>query len=191
MRPAEAQKWNSEPLSNLMKYIVEHHHEYCRKELARLGPLLERVALEYGDRHPELGQIKVLFAGLNRELVLHLVKEEQTLFPHIADLEEAVKRGEAPPRPSYGTVANPVRFMIIEHGSNYAVLKEIRRLSNGFELPADAGAGFRELYEGLKHFEEDMLEHTVLEDDVVFPRAIALENAIDGHRAAGRTQSVK
>ncbi len=180
MQIEEAKNWKSEPLESLMKYIVERHHAYCRLELDRLDAMLSVVLKKYGDKHPELREIRAVFASLRDELRMHLIKEEQTLFPYISRLERAVALKEVFPHPSYGTVANPIRFMILEHGTNYAELKEIRRLSRDYQVPPDADIVYQTLYASLRVFEADMQEHTVLEDDTVFPRAIALEKAAAG-----------
>ncbi len=179
----EAKNWDAEPLEVLMKHIVEKHHAYCRQELARLDALMDEAVEKCSDKQPELRRIKAVFATLRDELKMHLIKEEQTLFPYIARLEQAVTRREVFPRPAYGTVANPVRFMILEHGANYAELKEISSLSRGYEVPTGADPIVHSLYAALREFEADMQEHTILEDDVVFPRAIALEKAAETYAA--------
>ncbi len=170
--------WNAQPLTKLMAHIVEEHHAYCRSEIARLEPLMKQVVSEHAARHPELPQIQRLFAQHNRELLMHLVKEEQTLFPLIARMEEASERKISLPRPPYGTIEHPVRVMMVEHQQSGHELEEIRRLSAGYTLPADAGEDYRALLEGLRAFEEDMREHIRLEDQFLFPRAKALEDLV-------------
>ncbi len=171
--------WATRPVDELMKHIVDKHHAFCRREMERLDPLIDEVQRTYGERHPQLRQLKAAFASMSAELKLHLVKEEQTLFPHITRLEQAVAGNEALSRPPYGTVANPIRFMILEHEKSCAQLKEIRELSRDFEAPPNGNAALQALYVALREFDADMKEHTLLEDDVVFPRAIALEKAAD------------
>ncbi len=170
--------WNVRRLADLMAHIVEKHHTYCRAEVARLEGLMKQVAGEDSGRHLELRQIQRLFTQHNRELLMHLVKEEQTLFPLIAKMEEASARGTILPRPPYGTIEHPVRIMISEHQQSGHELEEIRRLSRDYTLPADAGEKYRALLEGLHEFEEDMREHVRLEDEFLFPRAKALEDKV-------------
>ncbi len=174
-----AGNWDSRPVDELMKHIVDKHHAFCRREMERLGPLIDEVLKTHGDRYPELRGLKTVFTSMCGELKLHLVKEEQTLFPYIARLEQAVAGKGTFPRPPYGTVANPIRFMILEHEKSHAQLKEIRELSRLLEAPPDGNEAFQGLHVALREFETDMKEHILLEDDVVFPRAIALEKAAD------------
>ena len=162
-------------LMNLMTHIVEKHHAYCREELARLEQLLSSIARKHGDRHPELRRVQSLFAKMGNDLKLHLLKEEQTLFPMIARLEEARSRQAASPKFPFGTIANPIRMMVLEHDTGTSELAEIRKLSSDYTVPADADEEYRDLFRGLRDFDEDMKQHVCLENEQLFPRAIALE----------------
>ncbi|TAM78764.1 MAG: iron-sulfur cluster repair di-iron protein [Acidobacteria bacterium] len=178
--------WMKQPLVNLMNHIVKEHHTFCRQEVVRIEDLLEKVAQVHGDIHSELRRIKALFAELRKELLMHLIKEEQTLFPYITRMEEAAIRGISFPRPPFGTVQNPVQMMVLEHDSAGAALHEIRNLTSNYRLPPDACNSYHSLFEALRAFESDMHQHVHLENNVLFPRAVAMENAtISGRREAG------
>ncbi len=183
----EAMDWSAQPLANLMGHIVKKHHTFCRQEVARLEPLLDKVIAAHGASHPELRRIKSVFFGLSKELLMHLVKEEQTLFPYIARMEEAAARGIPFPRPAFGTVQNPVRMMVLEHDNSAAALHEIRKLTGNYQLPPDACNSYGTLYERLRSFESDIHQHVHLENNVLFPRAVAMEGAVvSGGQATGR-----
>ncbi|MGH9739041.1 MAG: hemerythrin domain-containing protein [Candidatus Acidiferrales bacterium] len=168
-------RWDDALPSSLIAHIVEKHHAYCRGELGRLEQLLRTVVHTHGDRHPELRRIQTVFIKMATDLKQHLLKEEQTLFPMIVRMEEAHRRQTAPPRFPFGTIANPIRMMILEHDTGDHELDEIRKLSSNYILPAEAGADYQALIEGLQGFEQDMKQHVFLENDRLFPRAIALE----------------
>lgn len=168
--------WNHESLASLMNHIVERHHTFCRQELSRLESLLTKVSEKHRTNHPELSRLKSLFSGMSKELLMHLVKEEQTLFPYIIRMEEAVTRCIPFPRPPFGTVQNPVQMMVLEHDNAGAVLHEMRQLSGDYRIPPDACNSYQALYEGLKSFESDMHQHIHLENNLLFPRAIEMED---------------
>lgn len=181
-----ATDWSRESLASLMNHIVNKHHTLCRQELARLEPLLAKVCAVHGANHPELHLLQSVFSGLSKELSMHLVKEEQTLFPYIARMEQAVT-GKMPfPRPPFGTVQNPVQMMVLEHDNAGAALREMRKLSGEYKVPTDGCNSFRSLYEGLASFESDMHQHVHLENNVLFPRAVAMEDSIN---SAGKCAS--
>jgi regulator of cell morphogenesis and NO signaling len=172
----ETRNWSEQSLASLISYIVEKHHAYCGEEGLRLQPLLEKVVSRHGDRHPELAQVQEAFTSLRNELSMHLMKEEQMLFPYIIAFEEQATRQSAPPRAPFGTVQNPVRMMVDEHDDAGHLLKEIRGLTRSFTAPPDACTSFKALYQGLEAFEVDLHQHIHLENNILFPRAVALED---------------
>ncbi|HET9530258.1 MAG TPA: DUF542 domain-containing protein, partial [Blastocatellia bacterium] len=134
----EAEDWQAESLANLTSYIVGKHHVFTREELERLEPLLAKVSSVYGEKRPELAQIKALFQELKNDLLMHMQKEERVLFPYIAEMEEAISNRRPRPQPFFGTVRNPIHMMSLEHDTAGDILRNIRRLSSDFEPPADA-----------------------------------------------------
>jgi len=173
LEPSE--NWNGKPLVSLIEHIVETHHVFCRQEVVRLASLFREVIDAHGKDHPELKHIQTLFFKMSRDLSMHLLKEEQTLFPYIARVEEAVVRKASVSWPPFGTVENPIRMMILEHDQTDEEIKEIRKLSKEYTPPDDACDRYASLYEGLAAFDRDMQRHIVCENDLLFPRAVAME----------------
>jgi regulator of cell morphogenesis and NO signaling len=58
------------------------------------------------------------------------------------------------------------------------LMGRLRTLTSGFRPPADACATYRLCYAELARYEEDLHRHVHLENNVLFPRAIALEQSI-------------
>jgi regulator of cell morphogenesis and NO signaling len=172
----ETGDWSGKPLSDLIGHIVGKHHGFVRRELPRIAPLLAKVAAKHGATHPETTEIEALFAAVGQELSAHLLKEEQVLFPYIVNLEQA---GVSGPRPAacFGSVERPIATMMAEHENAGALLARIRELSHGYTAPADACPTFLAVYHGLEEFERDLHRHIHLENNILFPRAIELEQA--------------
>jgi regulator of cell morphogenesis and NO signaling len=169
--------WPTAPLSELIAHIQSTHHEYTRAEIERLPVLLDKVFGVHGGSHPELGRIREIFAALAEELRMHMMKEEMVLFPYVLRLEDAVRRQSPLMPPPFGTVQNPVAMMVHEHDDAGEALREIRAASNGFTPPDGACTSFRAVYQALAEFEADLHQHIHLENNILFPRAIAMEQA--------------
>jgi regulator of cell morphogenesis and NO signaling len=173
----ESPDWLTEPLSKLTSYIVGKHHVFTRDELARLDALLSKVCAVHGQNHAELFRIQSLFQELNRDLIPHMQKEEMILFPYIEQMEEAASAGDPSPVPLFGTVQNPIRMMMMEHDRAGEILKRIRELSGRFAVPGDACISYDTLYKALDALEQDLHLHIHLENNILFPRAVAVEGA--------------
>jgi regulator of cell morphogenesis and NO signaling len=167
--------WQAEPLAGLIAHINGKHHKYTREEIARLGPLFDKVCSVHGGNHPELLRIRESFQGLAQELSSHLMKEEAILFPYIERMEQGAIQGKPVPRPPFGTVQNPVAMMMHEHDSAGETLRALRHLSGGYTPPDEACVSYRTLYKALANFEMDLHQHIHLENNILFPRALEME----------------
>ena len=173
----EIENWADKSLESLSSHIVAKHHAYVKRELPRLAQLAEKVVNRHGSTKPELLEIANALMQLDEELTEHLAKEEAILFPYISALEQSVSLGAARPNNCFGAVANPIAMMTQEHDAAGSLLSEIRRLSGDFTTPEDACPTFHAFYDGLREFEQDLHQHIHLENNILFPRAIELENS--------------
>lgn len=167
--------WQSESLTSLSAYIIDTHHVFTKQELVRLEKLLDKVCSRHGENHRELGRLQELFVMLKNDLIPHMLKEEQVLFPYVARMEEAAALGAAVPPPFFGTVQNPVRMMMTEHDTAGDLLREMRSVTGNYQTPADACISFQTLYQALAGFEADLHQHIHLENNILFPRAVEME----------------
>lgn len=165
-------------LNRLIQHIVRRHHQYIRCELPRLIEMARKLAGKHGDRAPELKEIETLLYALHAEMVAHLHKEEQVLFPFIAQMEEEAAGFASPAHACFPTVSQPVSMMMREHESAEGLVAQMRRLTNDFTAPAWACPTHIALYAGLNQFERDLRQHVHLENDILFPRAIEMESAL-------------
>ena len=167
--------WPTELLADLVAHINSTHHKYTRGEMARLGPLFDKVCSVHGKNHPELLQLRASFQGLAQELTMHMMKEEMVLFPYIVRMEESVIQKEPVLPPPFGSVQNPVSMMEHEHDSAGNALRAMHEASSGYAAPSDACVSYQTLYKALAEFEADLHQHIHLENNILFPRAIAME----------------
>ena len=168
--------WQRAPLDELVSHIVETHHVYLKVELPALEARIKKVVAVHGPRDPErLSRLATVFAGLRQELEMHLHKEEAILFPFIVQYGRAELRNQPTPPVPFGSIRNPIAAMEHEHADAGDGLQEMRDLTDGYNPPAYACSTVRALYEGLKAVETDLHIHIHLENNILFPRAIALE----------------
>ncbi|MCK6439893.1 MAG: iron-sulfur cluster repair di-iron protein [Planctomycetes bacterium] len=165
--------WNQAPLHQLLDHILATHHVYLHEELPRLARIVDKVARVHGENHPELLRVREIYVSMAGELNLHMQKEEHILFPLIRQLETATSA----PRFHCGTVENPINVMLMEHDSTGEALAAIRKATKDYAPPPDACNTYRAMLDGLAQLERDTHQHIHLENNVLFPRAQALENA--------------
>ena len=173
---ASGRDWQNAPLEELAKHIVATHHAYLKVELPALELRIRKVVEVHGVRDPQnLPRLARVFAALRSELEMHLHKEEAILFPFIVQYSRAAQENRPTPPVPFGSIANPIAMMEREHAGAGDALEEIRSLTNQFELPSYACNTVKALYEGLQALEADLHVHIHLENNILFPRAITLE----------------
>lgn len=174
----EVESWTGQSLASLSSHIVTNYHGYAKRELPRLALLAEEVVDHHGSTTTELPVIAATLARLDEDLTLHLANDEMVLFPYIADLERRLSCGIAPPHRCFEVVADPIARMKLAHDAAGTLLREIRQLSHDFSAPEDACPTFHAFYDGLRGLEQHLYQGIRLENDVLFPRALVLEDSI-------------
>ncbi len=158
-------RWKN--LSELISHIEQTHHVYTRAALAHIEELFNHQELAVAS-----ADIRGCFEKLEADLTPHLMKEERILFPYIVELEG--NPGQ-PPASCFGSVANPIRMMDMEHESVTKLLEQLRELTANYRPPSEDNANISALYTALAELERDLVQHIHLESDVLFPQAIKLE----------------
>jgi regulator of cell morphogenesis and NO signaling len=162
-------RWTGLPIPALVDHIVEKHHRYAREELPLLDNLAAKVLGVHGERHPELRRVHELVRELRADLEPHFDKEERVLFPAIHAIYAG--RRDFP----FGSIANPIRMMGIEHDRAGELFASLRDVTAGYQVPGDACASYRALYERLAALEHDTHVHVHKENFRLFPAAVAEE----------------
>ena len=175
----EALDFQNAFLPELITHILDTHHVFTKKEMDRLQLLADKVLAAHGGNHPELVHLDELITRLCADLKPHMFKEEQILFPYILAITEAADAERTAPFAPFGTVNNPIRMMMMEHDNAGQILREMRTLTSDYNVPADACISYQTLYQALENFEKDLHQHIHLENNILFPKALDVENGLN------------
>jgi regulator of cell morphogenesis and NO signaling len=170
---ADARDWNREPLHAIADHIVATYHEPLREELPRLEAMAAKVHRVHGGKAPYLARLDAIVSELSADLRSHMHKEETVLFPAIRAVAAGSGRAPIP-------ISAPITVMEAEHDHAGALLSELRAITDGYVAPEWACQTFRALYHGLADLEAAMHVHVHLENNVLFPRAVALTRVAEG-----------
>lgn len=172
-QPGNAPRYSDWSVEFLADYIVQQHHSYIRSMIPMIEMHLQKVVNAHGAKHPEVIDIQQHFQKLGGELLAHLLEEETSVFPLIKKVtlyRELMIDAQAEEQ-SLDEVLAPIED---EHRAVGETLAVIESLSNSFTPPPGACTTFRVLYQELKAFQEDMFRHIHLENNILFPRAVAV-----------------
>lgn len=173
MPASRALPYNDWSLDFLADYIVNTHHTYVNKTLPEVVKYAQKVMEVHSAQHPELIEINELVKEVNTEFIEHMASEEGIVFPYIKELVKATK-----PVQHLGKLQNLIDSTEKEHEVVGGNLDKIQELTNNYTLPEDACASYTLLYRMLEELEDDTHVHILLENNILFPKAIQLENSL-------------
>lgn len=176
--PDQGTDYQSWPLDLLADYIEKKHHRFVKEKTQEIIPFLHKVCRVHGDRHPELLEINEEFLASAEELGAHMQKEELILFPYVRKIAEAKQGNSKLEAPAFGTVQNPINMMMEEHTIEGERFRKIEALTNNYTPPIDACTTYRVTFALLRDFEQDLHLHIHLENNILFPKAIELEQKL-------------
>jgi regulator of cell morphogenesis and NO signaling len=160
-------------LTELVDHIEVTHHQYLKKELPRLAAMVEKVARVHGDRDVRLAMLKRHYDGMSAELLSHMQKEEQILFPLIRQMDQ---HGILPANADF-SISMPIAVMESEHETAGRTLSLLHDLMDGYQPPSWACNTYRAMMDGLAELEHDMFQHVHKENNVLFPQSIERDAA--------------
>lgn len=146
----------------VVQFVVSRYHDDLRKRIPELILMAEKVERVHRD-HPLCPQgLSALLIQMNQDLKMHMMKEENVLFPLLSS--------------GRGRVAlMPIKVMTLEHEEHVHHLEKLHQQTKDFHPPEGACTTWRALYQGLQDLEKELLEHIHLENDILFPRALTQE----------------
>jgi iron-sulfur cluster repair di-iron protein len=162
--PLRVQDWST-PF--LIDFIEQNYHRYVRDAIPVLLELLDKVCLVHGVEHPELLQVKNEFGELAEELLSHMKKEEMILFPALRELDQNERAN-----PIVMMIDRPIAAMEEEHQMAGDILKFLRVQTNRYTPPPEACPTFIFTYQKLAEFDQELVNHIHLENNVLFKRVL-------------------
>lgn len=156
--------WDQVPLSEIVDHIVYHYHANLREELPALAEFVTKIFRVHGMDHPHLKDLYRLYNEFQMEMEEHSLKEEKEVFPLIKEYEQ---------QPS-DSLLEKIRIanggLEEEHDATGNILKQIRKITDGYEPPINACGSYRITYARLKELEAETFQHVHLENNILFQR---------------------
>lgn len=158
---SDTKDWTKEDPKDLINHIVNIHHAYLKEEFPRLNQLAKKVAGRHGDHHKNLHKLAESFAQLSEDLLDHMAKEEQDLFPAIVKAESKEK------------IKHLIDELEKDHEETGQTLETLLDLTNHYAINDTMCDSYKALYIGLSKFDEDIRLHIHKENNILFPMACA------------------
>ncbi len=164
-------------LTGLSDYIVRKHHTYVNETVPFLQQKLQKLCDVHGENHPELFEVHESFNEAAGNLAAHMKKEELILFPYIRKMEQQMYDGTHATTAS-GKAAETIKEMESEHQAEGDRFMKISEITGNYTVPSDGCSTYTVTYKTLQEFENDLHRHIHLENNILFPKALEMEQKI-------------
>jgi regulator of cell morphogenesis and NO signaling len=164
-------------LNELCDYIEKRHHSYVSETIPFLQQKLQKLCDVHGDNHSELFEVKELFDGAAENLSAHMKKEELLLFPYIRKMAKYI-REDLDGKSEFGEALKTIELMNEEHQTEGERFEKISTLTSSYTCPPDGCGTYQVTYKTLKDFEIDLHRHIHLENNILFKKALLMENEL-------------
>ncbi|WP_017753508.1 iron-sulfur cluster repair di-iron protein [Calidifontibacillus oryziterrae] len=161
---ADTANWSDMSSNDIIDHVAQTHHAFLYDELPQLGQFVTKIYRVHGVNHPHLADVYHHFHDLSKELMEHIIKEDEIIFPLIKAYVSN------PTEEARGKVTTAITELENEHDKAGDLLKQIRSLTNDYTLPAGACMTYTLTYQRLEALESDMFEHIHKENNILFPR---------------------
>jgi regulator of cell morphogenesis and NO signaling len=163
----------------LTSYITNIHHQFLRATLPGTAQIVRHFADEHVKKYPYMQEVAGLFEVLKKELLPHIQHEEETIFPYICQVVHAWENNDIYGRLLVKTLRKPLNLMMHqEEDVLSAQMLKIRQHANNYQVPEKACVSHQVALARLKELDSDLMQHIYLENEILFPRAIKIEQEL-------------
>jgi len=162
----------------LIDFISNIHHSYLYRELPSLAAELQSFSMSHRKKYPNMEWVVELLDKLSSVLMMHNRHEDEIIFPYIKQIDSAFRRKEAYGNLFVRTLRKPLDIIEREHIRIQESLSSLLTMTNHFTIPEKACTSYQVLYHKLEEFYDNLIQHKFLEHNILFPRAIAIEQQL-------------
>jgi regulator of cell morphogenesis and NO signaling len=165
----------SYPIDLIIEYLKHSHFLFVKHKLPYIVRLVETFRANHEDYLAVERDLKLVFPLFVEDFIQHIYEEEDTFFRFIQMLERASKGKYTPTKLYFLLERNSVQKFSVDHETHDDEMEGIRRITKDYLITAETPLHIKVLYNELKAFESSLITHARIENEILFPKAMALE----------------
>jgi regulator of cell morphogenesis and NO signaling len=168
----------SYPVDLIIEYLKHSHFIFIKHKLPYIARLVENFKAKHDDYILVERDLKLVFPLFVEDFIEHIYQEEDTLFTYIQALERAGKGDYMPTRMYYLMEKNSVQKFAMEHEVHDDEMEGIRSITKNYSITPNTPLHIKVVYNELKAFEKSLVTHARIENEILFPKALTIENKV-------------
>jgi len=160
---------------DVILYLRYMHRIFVKEKLPYFAALIQDIEQSDDKR---IADLKWVFPYFLEDFVHHIFDEEDHLFKYIHSMVKAIAAKRTPAALWMEMETKSIAAYALQHSLDDDEMAGIRSLTSQYKhLPSDSLA-LRVLYYELMEFEKELQFHARVENEVLFPKALTLENTL-------------
>lgn len=168
----------SYPIDLIIEYLKHSHFLFIKHKLPYIARLVESFKANHDDYLSIERDLKIVFPLFVEDFIQHIYAEEDTLFTYIRALDRAAKGKYIPTKLYFQMEKNAMQRFSMDHEAHDDEMMGIRKITKDYAISANCPLHIKVLYNELKAFEKSLVTHARIENEILFPKAMMLENQV-------------
>ncbi len=166
------------PIETILDYLKKTHYYYLEKKIPEIELSLHDIIRRYHKGNTVLYALGNLFLAYKKKLTDHIRSEEEELFPYIGFLIDQL-RGELLSQEARQKLASfSIEYFEASHTNVEEDIEKTRETIVRFSPEQNFAMSYRIFLNQLELFEKDLHRHSIIEDEVLVPKAQRLEQLV-------------
>lgn len=166
------------PTDLIIEYLRHAHYLFIKRDLPFIARLIDNADPYLSFEHDLISDMKTVFPLFAEDFVHHIYEEEDTLFSYIQLLHKARKGKVNYARLFYTMEKLSIQQFAVEHEMHEDEMNGMRIITDNYSVNKVGDLKIKVLLNELRLFEEKLNVHAKVENDILFPKAIRLEQEV-------------
>jgi regulator of cell morphogenesis and NO signaling len=163
------------PVDLVIEYLKHAHHLFIKQKLPYIARLIEKLTPSVT---PLARDLQIVFPLFVEDFIYHIYEEEDTLFTYISLLASVKKKKTNASKVFLEMEKHSLQKYAMDHDTHDDEMQGIRKITNGYALDRQSGLHIKVIYSELMAFEQELRLHARIENEILFPKALALEKQV-------------
>ena len=166
------------PIELVVAYLKHAHHLFIKRRLPFISDLIAHLPDNHKGYRQVVKDLKFVFPLFVEDFIHHIYKEEDELFSYIKLLDHARAGSHHIGMLYYKMEKHSINQQALDHDLHDDEMSGIRNITRGYNTEAPASLSLMVTYSELKIFEYELITHARIENEILFPKALALEKEV-------------
>ncbi len=166
------------PVDLIIEYLKHTHHIFIKRKLPYIAKLIECFEPNHKSYNAIAKDLKFVFPLFVEDFIHHVYLEEDTLFSYILELHKCTTDKHLTPRIYHQMEKHSLQKYAVEHEEHDDEMRGIRKITNNYKCDPEDPLHIRVVYAELQALEKELITHANVENEILFPKALMLEQEI-------------